>query len=107
MSLLTTIPGGTVTVRLAVKRVRDGAAGDPSALIVTVQDATRTAVATYSWPGAVEVVHDATGDFHVDIAVPIDAVSGVWAVRWHGTGGLAGAGEVRFGVRPSAMAVVT
>lgn len=74
-----------------------GVATDPTALVVKLRDAAGVTVTrTYGTDG--ELVKDATGRFHCAF---IPTTTGVWWVRWAGTGTAGGAAERRLYVRPS------
>lgn len=58
------------------------------------------AALSYVWPGAFQVVRDAVGAFHVDVA---PTMPGTWYWRWEATGDVQAVQEGQFLVMQSAF----
>ncbi len=87
-------------IRLTGK-FRDGsrALADPTAVVVKIKPPHGDTL-TYTYLDDVELARDSAGVYHVDVT-PAAGQSGVWFIRWEGTGTIVAADEYSIFVKPS------
>lgn len=93
------VPGQVIRLSIAVTDTAD-AAQDPGALRLMVKPPTG-ATTIYTYGTDAEVVRDAAGAYHADIAL---IAAGQWRWRWEGDAPFAGAAEGFATVAPSLLA---
>lgn len=78
-----------------------GADFDPDVVTLTLRQYKGSGSITTTTP-----VKDSVGNYHVDVVIPMDALSGQWVARWQATGAVAasnGIDESQFAILPLAF----
>lgn len=95
-------PGSETRISVTFTVVSTGQKADPTTVTLEVKNPCGSE-ARYTYDAS-QVIKDALGQFHYDLAIPDSAESeGEWKYRWTGTGAAVGVVEGKFNVKCSAF----
>ncbi len=89
-------PGQSIRFSASVSSL--GALFDPDALVLSINQRMGTGTIAATTP-----VKDSTGNYHVDVVIPMGAAPGIWVGRWVATGAAVnsnGLEEIVFSIVP-------